>query len=55
MVNARYVVGCDGARSWVRTRLGLKLEGDHMNESWGAIDVIPVTDFRELDLLSPLL
>ncbi|KXG45467.1 Monooxygenase, FAD-binding [Penicillium griseofulvum] len=48
VVNARYVVGCDGARSWVRTRLGLKLEGDHMNESWGVIDVIPVTDFPDI-------
>ncbi|KAJ5436044.1 Monooxygenase FAD-binding [Penicillium cf. griseofulvum] len=48
MVNARYVIGCDGARSWVRTRLGLKLEGDHKNESWGVIDVIPVTDFPDI-------
>ncbi|KAJ5385000.1 Monooxygenase FAD-binding [Penicillium concentricum] len=47
-VNAKYVVGCDGARSWVRTRLGLELEGDHMNENWGVIDVIPATNFPDI-------
>ena len=27
-IRARYVVGCDGARSWVRSQMGVKLEGD---------------------------
>jgi phenol 2-monooxygenase len=30
-VRCRYLVGCDGARSWVRKELGLKLEGDSAN------------------------
>lgn len=30
-IRARYVVGCDGARSWVRSQMGVKLEGDSAN------------------------
>ncbi|KAJ5163155.1 Monooxygenase FAD-binding [Penicillium coprophilum] len=47
-VNAKYVVGCDGARSWVRKRLGLTLEGNHVDENWGVIDVIPATNFPDI-------
>lgn len=46
-IHARYMIGCDGAHSWVRRKLGLKLEGDKMNEEWGVIDAIPITNFRE--------
>jgi len=30
-IRARYVVGCDGARSWVRTQMGVTLQGDSAN------------------------
>lgn len=30
-VHAKYVIGCDGARSWTREQLGYKLEGDSAN------------------------
>ncbi|TIA52623.1 tetracycline 6-hydroxylase protein [Aureobasidium pullulans] len=46
-VRARYVVGCDGARSAVRQALGLKLEGDSANQAWGVMDVLAVTDFPD--------
>ena len=35
-VRARYVVGCDGARSAVRKQLSIVLEGDSANKAWGA-------------------
>src|SRR5207248_530643 len=44
-VRARYVIGCDGARSRVRTAIGRQLAGDPMNQSWGVMDVLAVTDF----------
>jgi phenol 2-monooxygenase len=49
-VKARYVVGCDGARSAVRTALGLALSGDSANQAWGVMDVLAVTDFPDIRL-----
>ena len=47
-VRARYVVGCDGARSAVREALGLRLAGDFANQAWGVMDVLAVTDFPDI-------
>ena len=51
-VRAKYVVGCDGARSRVRTAIGQVLAGDPMNQSWGVMDVLAVTDFPDIRLKS---
>lgn len=34
VVRARYLIGCDGARSWLRKQLGFKTEGSHTNTVW---------------------
>ncbi|MEM7257837.1 MAG: FAD-dependent monooxygenase [Pseudomonadota bacterium] len=47
-INAKYVVGCDGARSEVRQAIGLKLHGDSANQAWGVMDVLAVTDFPDI-------
>lgn len=47
-MRARYVVGCDGARSAVRGALGIALEGDAVNQAWGVMDVLAVTDFPDV-------
>jgi phenol 2-monooxygenase (NADPH) len=47
-VRARYVVGCDGSRSRTRAAIGRELVGDATNESWGVMDVLPVTDFPDI-------
>ncbi|BBI63541.1 phenol 2-monooxygenase [Vreelandella sulfidaeris] len=47
-VRARYVVGCDGARSAVRQSLGRALQGDSANQAWGVMDVLAVTDFPDI-------
>jgi phenol 2-monooxygenase len=49
-VRARYVAGCDGARSAVRNSLGRALEGDSANQAWGVMDVLAVTDFPDIRL-----
>ncbi|MCW2618079.1 MAG: Phenol 2-monooxygenase, partial [Modestobacter sp.] len=54
-VRARYVVGCDGARSGVRAAIGRELVGDPMNQSWGVMDVLAVTDFPDIRLKSAIL
>ncbi|MEP4547521.1 MAG: FAD-binding monooxygenase [Saccharospirillum sp.] len=49
-VRARYVVGCDGARSAVRKSIGRELHGDSANQAWGVMDVLAVTDFPDIRL-----
>jgi 2-polyprenyl-6-methoxyphenol hydroxylase-like FAD-dependent oxidoreductase len=51
-VRARYVVGCDGARSVVRQSLGRALYGDSANQAWGVMDVLAITDFPDIRLKS---
>jgi phenol 2-monooxygenase (NADPH) len=47
-IKARYVVGCDGARSMVRKSIGRELHGDSANHAWGVMDVLAVTDFPDI-------
>lgn len=47
-IQAKYVVGCDGARSWVRNWLGFELKGDSTDYIWGVLDVIPITNFPDI-------
>ena len=47
-IKARYVIGCDGARSTVRTSIGRELSGDFANHAWGVMDVLAVTDFPDI-------
>ena len=47
-VRARYVVGCDGARSAVRKSIDRELVGDSANQAWGVMDVLAVTDFPDI-------
>jgi phenol 2-monooxygenase (NADPH) len=51
-VRARYVVGCDGARSVVRAAIGRALHGDSANQAWGVMDVLAVSDFPDIRLKS---
>ena len=47
-LRARYVVGCDGARSSVRKAIGRELVGDSANQAWGVMDVLAVTGFPDI-------
>ena len=51
-IRARYVVGCDGARSMVRKSLSIVLEGDSANKAWGVMDILLVTDFPDIRVKS---
>ncbi|KAK5955407.1 hypothetical protein OHC33_003045 [Knufia fluminis] len=47
-VKAKYMLGADGAHSWVRQQLGFKLEGESTDYIWGVLDIIPITDFPDI-------
>lgn len=49
-IRAKYVVGCDGARSTVRKSMGHKLKGEAARQLWGVMDVLAVTDFPDIRL-----
>jgi len=51
-VRAKYIVGCDGARSAVRKGLSIPLEGDSANKAWGVMDLLLVTDFPDIRVKS---
>ena len=53
-VKARYVVGCDGARSQVRKSIGRALSGDSANQAWGVMDVLAITDFPDIRMKSAI-
>ena len=47
-VHAKFVVGCDGARSGVRKSIGRSLAGMSANHAWGVMDVLANTDFPDM-------
>jgi phenol 2-monooxygenase len=49
-IRARFLVGCDGAKSTVRNTIGLRLQGDSANRLWGVMDLLAVTDFPDVRL-----
>jgi phenol 2-monooxygenase len=48
IVRAKYVVGCDGARSDVRRAIGARLIGEAANKAWGVMDVLVDTGFPDI-------
>ncbi|MGF2948740.1 FAD-dependent monooxygenase [Microbacterium alcoholitolerans] len=46
-IRAKYVVGCDGARSRVREAIGRKHVGGVSAHAWGVMDVLVNTDFPD--------
>lgn len=50
VVRAKYVVGCDGARSAVRDAIGAMPRGDFANHAWGVVDMLAVTNFPDIRL-----
>lgn len=47
MIRAKYVVGCDGARSGVREAIGRQHVGAFSAHAWGVMDIMVNTDFPD--------
>ena len=47
-ISARYIVGCDGARSRVRKKLNISLKGDSSDSRWGVMDALVQTNFPDI-------
>ncbi|KAJ6504194.1 FAD binding domain-containing protein [Mycena vitilis] len=48
IVRAKFVVGTDGAHSWVRKRFNIAMEGSQTDYVWGVVDMVPQTDFPDI-------
>lgn len=52
VVKARFIIGCDGARSGVRRAMNIPLNGDSANKAWGVMDILLNTDFPDIRVKS---
>ncbi|KAG0700774.1 FAD binding domain-containing protein [Suillus ampliporus] len=48
IVHAKYVLGADGAHSWVRKRFDISMDGEQSDFIWGVLDMVPDTDFPDV-------
>ncbi|KAN0088187.1 FAD binding domain containing protein [Tylopilus felleus] len=48
IVHAKFVLGADGAHSWVRKAFDITMDGEHTDFIWGVLDMVPETDFPDI-------
>jgi phenol 2-monooxygenase len=49
IVHAKFVVGCDGAHSWIRKQVDITMDGEQSDSIWGVVDMAtPDTDFPDV-------
>ncbi|KAJ4479624.1 FAD binding domain-containing protein [Lentinula edodes] len=48
IVYAKYVLGADGAHSWVRKYMGIAMQGEQTEYVWGVVDLVPDTNFPDV-------
>ncbi|KAI0664329.1 FAD binding domain-containing protein [Cubamyces menziesii] len=48
VVHAKFVLGADGAHSWVRKAMGIEMKGDVTDHIWGVVDIHPDTDYPDV-------
>lgn len=48
IIEAKYVLGSDGAHSWVKKQMGIHMDGESTDYVWGVLDMVPVTDFPDI-------
>ncbi|KAG5644873.1 hypothetical protein DXG03_007514 [Asterophora parasitica] len=48
VVHTKYVIGADGAHSWVRKSFDIEMEGEQTDFVWGVVDMVPQTDFPDI-------
>ncbi|KAH7890896.1 FAD binding domain-containing protein [Phlebopus sp. FC_14] len=47
-VRAKFVIGTDGARSWVRKTFNISMEGEQTDYIWAVVDMVPDTNFPDI-------
>ncbi|KAI0738707.1 FAD binding domain-containing protein [Daedaleopsis nitida] len=52
IIRAKFVLGSDGAHSWVRKVLNIPVHGDSSDSIWGVVDIYPDSDFPDIRKLT---
>ncbi|EXJ71552.1 uncharacterized protein A1O5_05360 [Cladophialophora psammophila CBS 110553] len=50
IVKTKYLLGTDGGHSWTRQQVGLEIAGGKTKVHFGVMDVIPITDFPNIQI-----
>ena len=48
VLRAKYLVGADGARSWTRSQVGIRMQGSRSSQCWGVLDFVPLSNFPDM-------
>lgn len=48
IIKCKYVLGSDGAHSWVKKQMGILMDGESTDFVWGVLDIVPITDFPDI-------
>ncbi|KAG2159492.1 FAD binding domain-containing protein [Suillus bovinus] len=48
IVHAKFVIGGDGAHSWIRKQFNITMDGEQSDDIWGVVDFVPDTDFPDV-------
>ncbi|KAG2114120.1 FAD binding domain-containing protein [Suillus clintonianus] len=48
IIHAKFVVGGDGAHSWVRKQFDISMDGEQTDSIWGVMDFVADTDFPDV-------
>lgn len=48
IIQCKYLIGSDGAHSWVRKECEIHMEGETTDHVWGVVDMVPATDFPDI-------
>lgn len=48
IIECKYVLGSDGAHSWVKKQMGILMDGESTDFVWGVVDMVPITDFPDI-------
>lgn len=48
VIKCKYLLGSDGAHSWVKKQMGIHMDGESTDFVWGVLDMVPITDFPDI-------
>lgn len=48
IIECKYILGSDGAHSWVKKQMAILMDGESTDYVWGVVDMVPITNFPDI-------